>query len=247
MLARSFRSSAPMRHGLPAGPNGEERPIDSNFPNGISRKLPPPKPLGLPNAQTADDPAPSPTTGTPSYAPGGGASSSGLTRARPNRGGTITRNGVTTTYAPSAGQSADPNRPNRGGTLTRQIAPGVKATTIVPPSPSSIRSQMTPALPTAMPAALQPAIDSPGAPAVSQQSEGANPMTGATSTQPEDSTEDIDPGQALGMKQRGSSLPRGTDAQPSSGNVGGSGLYARTFSSPKSASIYDKYVKDLFG
>jgi hypothetical protein len=41
--------------------------------------------------------------------------------------------------------------------------------------------------------------------------------------------------------------PTGTDASPGDANVGGSGLYAKRFSSSASAKIYGDYVSRLFG
>lgn len=41
-----------------------------------------------------------------------------LQPVRPNRGGTITRGGVTRQYAPSAGQNTDPSRAGSGGSIT---------------------------------------------------------------------------------------------------------------------------------
>ncbi len=166
----------------------------------------------------------------------------------PSKGGTITRNGVSTAYAPTPA----PDRSNKGGTMTRNLAPGVNAVTVVPPSPAAIRSQMTPALPATMPAAIQPALDTPGTPVTSPttsgaaQTESANPLSGDGNAQPEDTTDAINPGDALGLNRRGASTPQGSDALPQDPNTGGSGLYARKFSNPKSASVYGAYVKKLF-
>jgi hypothetical protein len=237
-LTRTFRSSLPTSNG--------QRPIRSNFSSGLGNYQPT-TPLAPPNASpeealqsTAAAPTP-PKRITPVSRPGAIGS--------PNRGGTITRNGITTTYAPSAGRT--PNGPNRGGTLTRDLAPGVKAVTIVPPSPAAIQSPLTPALPANQPAALQPALPTPGAPAQSPtttaqpQTESNNPLTGDTNDEPGGSTEDIDPGSALGLNRRGTSVPKGSDAVDE--NVGGSGLYARKFGNPKSAGIYSAYVRKIFG
>ncbi len=76
------------------------------------------------------------------------------------------------------------------------------------------------------------------------QTESNNPLTGTGNAEEEDTTDQVDPGQALGVNQRGSGTPKGADALD--GNVGGSGLYARKFGNPKSASLYGSYVKKLF-
>lgn len=80
-----------------------------------------------------------------------------------------------------------------------------------------------------------------------QQTEAANPLTGDRTAQPEGTTTEL-PSNAreAGFIQRGQNVPRGTDAAPG-GTVGGSGLYARKFASPQSASAYAGYVKRLFG
>jgi hypothetical protein len=109
---------------------------------------------------------------------------------------------------------------------------------------------MLPAIPAAMPAPIQPALDTPGAPVAgpttdnAQQTESANPLTGDGNAQPADTTDELDPASALGLNRRGASTPQGTDAVAGQ-NVGGSGLYARKFNSPKGASIYSDYIKRL--
>ncbi len=248
-LTRTFR------HGLSSGDGNQERVIDSNLPSGIGqrRQFEPgtgtgygtglgystglsrssgQAPAAAPAAQLASAPA-SAVRRVPPAQPAptqGGASA----------GGTITRNGLTTAYAPTPADGS-----NKGGTMTR-----AGATTIVPPSPRAIRTQMTPALPANQPAALQPALNSPGAPVTSPttsaapQTESNNPLTGDGNAQPADTTDAVDPGSALGLNRRGTTVPKGTDAVD--GNVGGSGLYARKFGNPKSASIYGAYVKKLF-
>lgn len=78
-----------------------------------------------------------------------------------------------------------------------------------------------------------------------QQTESANPLTGDGNQQVQGASAPVDAGAALGFSRKGSSVPSGQDAQPTS-NVGGTGLYARTFKSPKSASLYHDYVQRLF-
>lgn len=154
-------------------------------------------------------------------------------RTTPNAGGTITRNlapGVkaVTKYAPSP-YNPSPNRPNMGGTMTRN-----GKTTVVPPSPSGLA---TPAEPVASPTTE-----------AAPQTESNNPLTGDDNAQPGGTTDQIDPGSALGLKQRGASTPKGTDALPESkGGLGGTGIYARQFANPRAADLYGSYVKKIFG
>lgn len=220
MLTRSYNRT--MRHGLPSGPDGEERAIDSNFPNGIGMKERAPKPLGGPVVGAGAAPA---ATSVLQRAPSRGVTPPALSRpTTPNAGGTITRGGVTSAYAPSP--ASDP-RVNSGGTMTRN---GV--TTVVPPSVSKLT---TPASPVA------------GAPTTSgvTQTESHNPLSGDGNSEAGETTDSLDPAQSLGLSQRGSGTPQGQDALP--GISGGSGLYARRFGSQETADVYSKYVKKLFG
>ncbi len=167
----------------------------------------------------------------------------GLTRTPPrqpgrNAGGSITMNGQTTNYAPSA---YDPSstRPNSGGTISKG---GLNY--VVPPSPAGSYAPASVAQPGAQPARPTPPPPPP-------QTEAVNPLTNSGSapkSQLAGTTEDIDPAQAMGFSQRGGGVPAGTDAAPDEdGHTGGTGLYARKFNNPKSASLYDKYVRQLFG
>lgn len=84
-----------------------------------------------------------------------------------------------------------------------------------------------------------------------QQTEKANPLVGDVNAQPEDTTATVSnqaqsAGAALGFSSRGAKTPAGLDAAASP-NTGGSGLYSRVFSNPRSASVYDGYVRMLFG
>ena len=121
----------------------------------------------------------------------------------------------------------------------------------LPKSPPALAPAMKPALPPAMPAPLSAALPVRGAPVAgattqnAQQTESANPLSGDGNAQPSGSTAAIRPGAALGIVQRGSSVPRGQDAQPGQ-HAGGTGLYRRNFATPQSASIYDNYVRKLF-
>lgn len=247
-LTRTFRP------GVPSGSNGEQRPVRSNFPSG----------LGMNDQYTPKTPlaplGPTPSTGlrrtTAAASPVLAKRVTPLARPgaidSPNRGGSITRNGVTTNYGPSAGQDTNPGRPNKGGTMSREIAPGVQAVSVVPPSPAAIRSPLTPALGANQPAAIQPALDTPGTPVASPtttaapQTESNNPLSGDGNEEAGGTTDSIDPGSALGLNRRGTQVPRGTDALTQDENVGGSGLYARKFGNAKSASIYGAYTKKLF-
>jgi hypothetical protein len=194
----------------------------------------------------------------------------------PNSGGTITRDGNTTNYAPSAYAPSPTRSPtmNSGGTITRgdqtstyaptpYTAPvtsarnlGASGMAIVPPNPMS-----TPPMAVLPPApgprygttgGVIPTFDSdvqPPEPSAPPQTEANNPLTGSTptaSTPLPGASETINPGTALGFNQRGSTVPSGQDAMPTT-HVGGTGLYARKFNNPKSADVYNGYVRRLFG
>ncbi len=134
----------------------------------------------------------------------------------PNAGGTITRGGLTRSYAASPAASLDPMRPNQGGTISTEVAPNVTATQSYPATPTK----------------AQPAKN--------------NPMTGAGTAgdQVSGSVEDVDPGQAMNMTSRGGSTPTGTDAT-SSRPMAGTNLMARTFASPLAKNLFDNYTKRL--
>ncbi len=175
------------------------------------------------------------TTGPSAGSGADGSFGSGLTRARPD-GGTITRGGQTIDVPP-------------GGTGVRRAPPAAPS---VPPPQPALAPALKPALPPTQPAAIQPALpNNSGTPVASpttsaaQQTEGANPLTGDGNAQPGGTTDDVDPAKKMGFSQRGSGAPSGQDAAP--GNTGGTGLYKRTFANPKSASLYDTYVKKIFG
>ncbi len=119
-----------------------------------------------------------------------------------------------------------------------------------------------PGTPTAAPtpAAQLSAFTSPGsmapttglkpAPPAPQQTERANPLSGANSPQPEDTDEQINNAHGTGFIQRGrGSVPAGSDALPAASGhtVGGTGVYARRFSSPQSAQVYGNFVRRIFG
>lgn len=188
---------------------------------------------------------------------------------RVNQGGSVTRsNGQTLTTGPSAAAASNGEfgsglvkaAPTGGGVITRgseviDVPAGktgirrAPAPSVPPPQPA-LAPALKPVLPITQPAAIQPALNTPGIPvaspttAAAPQTEGANPLTGDGNAQPGGTTDQINPAQKLGFSQRGDGIPAGQDAVS---NSGGSGLYKRTFANPKSASIYDKYVKKIFG
>ncbi len=246
-LTRTFRQ------GLPDGHNGEQRVIDSNLQSGLGKRrqyeASGSRSLGIPNpSATAAAPsvarAATPLQRVPQPGVSGNAQyrqavtpeqmrerAARMTRAgTPNAGGTISTNvapGVTAVqrYAPSPAANMAPDRPNLGGTMTRD---GV--TTKVPGSPAA-----TLAAPVASPTTT-------GA----QQTESANPLTGDGNAQAGGTTDAVNPASALGLNRRGATTPAGSDAQGASESIGGTGLYARKFSNPKSAGVYESYVKKLF-
>ncbi len=92
-----------------------------------------------------------------------------------------------------------------------------------------------------------PALPPPATPPPQQQTEAVYPLSGATSTQPQDTTSQLpNDARQAGFSQRGQGVPRGTDAADGM-TVGGTGLYARRFASPQAANIYHEYTKRLFG
>ncbi len=137
----------------------------------------------------------------------------------PNAGGTITQGGLTRSYAATPADDSSPMRPNMGGTISTEVAPNVTATQSYPATPTK----------------AQPAKNNPlsGAGTAGDQVDGSV-----------EDVEDVDPGQAMGITQRGGTTPAGIDATGSR-NMGGTGLMARTFSSPKASSLYNDYVKRL--
>lgn len=194
----------------------------------------------------------------------------GLTRM--NQGGTMTRGGVVTAVGPSAadkstggfGTGLTKAAPGAGsmtrGGVTVTVPPGGRAINPTAPGASvpapqpALAPALPPALPPSQPAAIQPALNTPGMPvkspttAAASQTEGANPLTGDGNAQAGGTTDIVKPAQALGFAQRGAGTPPGQDAASGKDpNMGGTGLYAKKFSNPKSASLYDQYIKKLFG
>ncbi len=167
----------------------------------------------------------------------------GLTRT-PNAGGSITRSGATTNFAPSP-YVPEAARPNSGGTMTR-----AGANYVVPPSPAGAYSPAVSADVANQPA-VQPTAPAPNPPPP-QQTEAVNPLTNSGSapkTQLAGTTQDVNPGQAMGFSQRGATVPQGQDAMPSAPgeHMAGSGLYARKFGNKRSADLYGDYIRKIFG
>lgn len=199
--------------------------------------------------------------------PDAAAPKPGVARVNPtfaprlNSGGTMTRGGDTTIVPTSQPRSLSPTM-NSGGTIStgvleRSYAPSAYSPPVprnnagIPQSPAAILSPLKNAIPFAMPAPLSAALPVSGAPVASattsnaQQTESANPLSGDGNKQPAGSTAPVNPGAALGISQRGNSVPRGQDALAGGPSTGGIGLYKRQFSDPRAASVYDKTVRRL--
>jgi hypothetical protein len=132
---------------------------------------------------------------------------------RPNQGGTITRNGVVHSYAPSAPQNTDPNRAGSGGTITRggvtrayAPTPGGPARPLQGGSGGTMRtaSGLTRTVAPTMQPAMAPRTPSPAAmdflqggaaptPTVSAYQPGAYGAQAAASYQPPQQTERANP------------------------------------------------------
>jgi hypothetical protein len=93
-------------------------------------------------------------------------------------------------------------------------------------------------LPDAYPAPTAPTPRPP------QQTEAANPLTNSADEMPLDGeTEDLDPGESLGVTQRGAGVPSGDDAVPGAPKAG---LFAGKFPSKK-PDRYGNFTRKLFG
>jgi hypothetical protein len=164
--------------------------------------------------------------------------------------------------APAAPAAPAPATPNKGGTMTTQVAPGVRATVIKPPTPAAstaanrpnaggtmVRGGVTTVIPPGQPTAAS-AVATRAPTAAPTAPPAAAAATPAPSTTPAGAAASAPPppaAQNLGFSSRGSMAPTGTDAQPGDANVGGTGLYSKRFSSPASAKIYGDYVSRIFG
>jgi hypothetical protein len=111
---------------------------------------------------------------------------------------------------------------------------------------NGVTKTVAPTQATATAAPINEPADEPSEPTAANPAQN-NPLTNDTGSEelPGDQ-EEIDPAKQMGFSQRGSSVPRGSDAS-GEGHMGGSGLYAKKFSNPKSADLYGSYVKKLFG
>lgn len=79
-----------------------------------------------------------------------------------------------------------------------------------------------------------------------QQTESANPLSGAGNQQAAGTTTAINPGAALGFSRRGSAAPAGIDAAPSMAD-NSSSIYNKNLAKPTRQQMIDQYVKRLFG
>ena len=143
---------------------------------------------------------------------------------RQNLGGELRRGNTVLKFAPSDPRNLNSMRPNQGGTIIKDgkrfdYGPSESVAALTTPV-RQVQSPTTSAAP---------------------QTEAANPLTGASNAQPEGTTARLNPGTAMGFNRAGRGLVRAQD------NVGGSGAFARRFSSPAAASIYDNYARRLFG
>lgn len=111
------------------------------------------------------------------------------------------------------------------------------------------RSPLTMAAPRA-PAPLAPIPSAPvAAPTTvaAPQTESANPLTGTDNQRPAGVTAPVNPAADLGFSRAGAGVPRGQDAAPAGAKTaGGTGLYRRSFANPRSAGLYDGYIRKLF-
>lgn len=147
----------------------------------------------------------------------GGRNTSMLTTGpTASAGGTITMNGLTRAYAPTPAR--DPSM-NIGGVMQR---PGMAPVT-VPQSPSITPNPVS---------------------ANVQQTERANPLTGAINPQPQGTTAPIgSPARTLGYNQRGNTIPEGDDAESI-----GTSIFDRSFRDRRQApGPYAGMVRSLFG
>lgn len=154
-----------------------------------------------------------------------------LSNNRGGSGGTIsTGSGLTRVVAPSA-----PKLPGTAGYMN--------------PMTSPVSALKTPAMPVAAPTTVN-----------AQQTESANPLTGAGNQQPGSTTTTVNPGAAMGFSRRGSMTPQGMDATPipeknnlqsnigvTAANLGGNSLFNKRFSRPDKQQIAAHSVRQLFG
>lgn len=166
-----------------------------------------------------------------------------------NKGGTITAGGITRNYAPTPRQNTDPNRPGSGGTitnslgLTRSFAGGMRPRGGI--NYPSVAQLAAPSAPVSSPTTR-------GA----QQTESANPLTGASNAQPAGTTERLNPAANLGFtRQRG--VANGYDAVAPGGTREvfddfrsgpmAATAFGRRFGNARDAQSYTSRVRQLYG
>lgn len=218
------------------------------------------KPAGT-NTATQPEPAGSQYANAPSAAAPVGTSAnpspSTVNPARPNSGGTIS----TGLKAQPSGWGKPEDRASDAMTstgLTRTIAPEAAQSQPVNPNVGTEKANpMTgaPAAAPAAPAANQPRANSGGTITTSMKTpagpwgkaeDRASDSMGKTGLTRTIAPEEPNHAQDLGISQRGSSVPGGSDTLPGSGDVGSSGLFNRSFTNPKAGNIYASYVRGLF-
>ncbi len=249
----AFTQNAPakMRTLFSSGRGGT--PLGVRLSRALRVRERPEEPSSLGNVAPTVAPTASAAPSAPAPRPITGLARTGT----PNAGGTITRGGVTTSYAPSPAGGPS-GTTNAGGSITKggvtrsfgpspYKAPVPRNNAGLPVSPPAIPPALPQVMPPALPAPLSSALPVPGSPVPSattsnaQQTESANPLSGDGNAEPEDTSDAIKPGSALGVNQRGNSVPRGQDLM-----AGGTGPYRRKLSSPGAASVYDGVVRKLF-
>ena len=270
---RPLFSRFPGRNG--GGQSGEQAPLQPK--TGITGGINPlaqlqegewwNKPAGT-NTQAQPEPAGSQYANAPeagnTTAPAGTSanpSPSVVNPARPNSGGTISTG---LKAGPSAwGKPEDRASDTMTSTgLTRTIAP--EAAPVAPSQPinpnigTEKANPMTgaPAAAPAAAAANQPRANSGGTITTSMKTpagpwgrpeDRASDTMGKTGLTRTIAPEEPNHAQDLGISQRGSSVPGGSDTLPGSGDVGSSGgLFNRSFTNPKAGNIYASYVRGLF-
>lgn len=193
-----------------------------------------------------------------------GATGSDLSMKPTLTGAPVTSGFAQTTARPSLLKKTPPAAPVAAAT-PRSAAPQAPAG----PSAAAMKFLQDGVAPELSPLPAAP-VNSPTTTGA-QQTESANPLTGDGNKQPSGTTAPVNPGQAMGFSRSGGSVPRGQDAAPAAvvpeqstqqklrssmsstmdnlrgKTAGGAGLYKRSFTNPKSASLYSGYVKRLFG
>ena len=219
-----------------------------------------PEPLGSQYAPASAAPVgtaanPSPSTVNPARPNSGGTISTNLT-APPTAFGTapedrasdaMTSTGLTRTIAPEAAPAApsQPVNPNVGTEKANPLTGAAPAAGTEQPRPNSGGTITT-------------SIKTPAGPWGKAEDGATDTMTktgltriigadkGYDNTPNVSAAPDQGHAQSLGISQRGSSVPAGSDTLPGSSDVGSSGLFNRSFTNPKAGNIYASYVRGLF-